>query len=139
MDHKHAIVVVDPSSHHGEAAIDFAVEAGHRHLTAVVSRSGRAAIALEQYAASEEISVREAAEVYLEQLIHRLAARDIIATGMATDALDTAVDLASCVVGAGATLVALPAVTGHLDHDEVERASQMTGIPVVLVPIPIAV
>jgi nucleotide-binding universal stress UspA family protein len=134
----HALVALDPSSDWGEAALEFASRpdgAGAERVTLLVALTGPTAHALREYAAAEGISVAEAGEVYLEQVIDRLQARDVDADGVTAVGNDIAAELVEAARSTGAELICVPAGGRIVAPKAIEPLAEAAGIPLAVVPV----
>jgi len=133
----HALVALDPSSDWGEVALDFATRGdggGAGRVTLLVALTGPTAHALREYATAEGTTVAEAGDVYLEQVIDRLNARDIEADGVTVMDGDVAPELVSAARAVGAHLICVPEGDRIVAPHIVEDLAAVAGIPVAVVP-----
>lgn len=71
------LVLLDPSSDDGEAALDL-VDSSDTHLSLLVMLTGASASALRDFATAENTDTATAAWIYLDQVVERLADRSDI-------------------------------------------------------------
>lgn len=104
------LVLLDPSSEDGETGAVLAStmvgQAGHVELA--VAMNGPETWALKAYAESEEISLKEAAWIYLDQAALRLGGKSVGTTTV--EGLDLAPELVQAAEAAGAEALVLPAL-----------------------------
>jgi hypothetical protein len=128
------LIALDPTAENGEAALDVIDEEVTGRLTLVVPLYGPAADALDQFAASEEVSVAAAADIYLEQVAAPLRARGLEVATMSIDGSDPVADLLDVVESAGITSVIVPASAANLDGRALSRLIRATQVPLTIVP-----
>lgn len=104
------VVLLDPSSPAGESGADLARSlVGHDgHLELAVALTGPEAWPFQAFADSEELPIKEAASIYLEQAAERLG-HDRVSTTL-VDGADLTADLVSVVEESDAHAVVAPAV-----------------------------
>jgi hypothetical protein len=127
------LVVLDPSARDGDSGAFLArtLVGADGHIELAVPLSGPAAQALQRYAESESITVKEAAEIYLRQTIQRIGGSDT--TGTLLDGSDLAVEVAAAVTASnsgGAVMsrsMADRAMTNRTAWDAI-------GFPVLVIP-----
>lgn len=126
------LVLLDPSTDHGEAALDLA-RADDDAITLLLVLDGPAAAALEAFAASEGTTVAEAGDIYLGQVEQRLATtRPVDARSLDThDPLPEIIHLAR--TGA-IDRVAVPARSRALPARSLASLTRSCPVPVVVAP-----
>ena len=126
------LVLLDPSTDHGEAALDLS-RADADPITLLLVLDGPAAAALEAFAASEGTTVAEAGDIYLGQVEQRLATtRPVDARSLDThDPLPEIIHLAR--TGA-IDRVAVPARSRALPARSLASLTRSCPVPVVVAP-----
>lgn len=127
-----SLVVIDPSTEHGEAALDL-IELGPR-VTLFLLLAGPAAGALEAFAANEGISISEAADIYLEQVSARLRRAGKLVEAWSAVGDDPLEELLEAVEHTAAARIAVPASTKALGRRGLSELARWAGVPVVVAP-----
>jgi len=127
------LVVLDPSSREGDAGAKLARSLvgleGHIHLA--VALSGPESAALQDYAAAESMTVKDAAEIYLRQTKERLGSQGVTSTLL--DGTDLAADLVDAVESSNSGGAVMP--EAMVERAQSDRATWgAISFPVLVVP-----
>jgi hypothetical protein len=123
------IVLLDPTSPDGEAALDRLSPSDH-HVTLVVLLSGPCSNALREFAIAEDLSLSEAGWSYLDQVAERLRplhVEQIVATGP-----DAALELATISAERAAREILVPPSAARRDKALLPKLQRWTDVPVVV-------
>jgi hypothetical protein len=128
------VVVLDPTSADGEAALD-ALTDDDRHVAVVVLLSGRTSAALREYAAAENLALADAGWIYLDQVAERLddGSDRLVETVLATGP-DTVSELALLAATGNIARIVLPPSMDRLEPAAVHRARDLAPTVVVAEP-----
>jgi hypothetical protein len=127
-----SLVVIDPTSEHGEAALDL-LELGPR-VTLFLMLSGPSAGALEAFARNEGISVSEAGDIYLDQVSTRLRRSGVEVEAWASTGDDPVEELLEAVEHTDAARVALPASSLMFGRRGLSEFTKYSTVPVMITP-----
>jgi nucleotide-binding universal stress UspA family protein len=127
-----SLVVLDPTTKHGEAALDL-IELGPR-VTLFLMLTGPSAGALEEFARTEGISISEAADIYLEQVSTRLRRNGVEVASWSSIGDDPIEELLAAVEETDAARVALPASSKMLGRRGLSELARHSTVPVMVAP-----
>lgn len=128
-DSSPVVVLVDPTSSDGEAAlalIDDQVE----QVSVVVLMSGRSSSALHDFARSEEVGIDTAAWVYLEQVAGRLMRPGLYVETIASTGPDPAFELAVVANERHAERIVVPPSSVRYDRRMPRRLARLSPVRV---------
>ena len=119
-EHPTTLVLLDPTSHDGEAPLAALTDDDHQ-VAIVVLLSGRTSAALREYAAAENMALADAGWIYLDQVAERLAAggrfvETVLATGP-----DPVAELALIAATGNVGRIVLPPSIDRLDPAAAQR------------------
>jgi len=126
------LVVIDPSSPHGERGIDV-LTADDRAVTLMVTLGGQSAASLRDFATSEQIDVSMAGLIYLEQVACRLSATRNIDT-VSTNGSDAVREIFHMLQQQPVRRVILPPSLPGIAATDLSELVRMCPVPVVVAP-----
>ena len=131
----HLLVVVDPSSAHGEGSVPLArqaLDAGGT-VTVLTLLSGDEAAPLRAFSEVEEVSLIDASEIYLRQVAERIGPEGVVTTSVPGD--DPASDLLDAVEDSAATARVIPASIAGRHAGAMRRLAEEATVPVIIAPL----
>jgi nucleotide-binding universal stress UspA family protein len=127
-----SLVVIDPSTEFGEAALDL-IEVGPR-VTLFLMLSGPSAGALEAFAKNEGISISEAGDIYLDQVSSRLRRTGVKVEAWSSTGDDPVEELLEAVEQTDAARVAVPASSRMFGRRGLSELAKYSTVPVMVAP-----
>jgi hypothetical protein len=133
-DFNHLLVVVDPSSVHGEGSLSLARQAldSGGAVTVLVLLSGDEAAALRAFASAENVGLIAASKIYLRQIAERIGPEGVQTTSVLGE--DPAGDLLSAIHDTGASALVIPASIAGRHVRALRRLTAEATVPVIIAP-----
>jgi hypothetical protein len=127
------LVLIDPSSPHGEGGLDVLTD-DDRAVTLLLTLDGRSASSLRDFAEAEGIDVSMAGLIYLDQVARRLSAHTTDIETVSTCGSDAVGEIFHVLQHRPVSRVIVPASLPGLEHHGLAALLQMCPVPVVVAP-----
>jgi len=128
------LVLIDPSSPHGESGLDV-LTTDDRAVTLMVTLEGRSASSLREFAAAEEIDVSMAGLIYLDQIACRLSVRTCDIATISIRSSDAVGEIFHLLQQQPVSRVILPASLPGVEASGLSKLVRMCPVPVVVAPV----
>jgi hypothetical protein len=127
------LILIDPSSPHGEGGLDVLTDADQA-ITLLLTLDGRSAASLRDFAKAEDIDVSMAGLIYLDQVACRLSPHALDVEKMSTSGADAVNEIFHVLQRQPITRVIVPASLPRLEAVGFSKLLRMCPVPVVVAP-----
>lgn len=127
------LVLIDPSSPHGEGGLDV-LTADDRAVSLMLSIDGRSAKSLREFAESEQIDISMAGLIYLDQVVCRLSLLTDDIETISTSGSNPVNEIFHVLEHRHVNRVIVPAGLAGLEGDGLATLVRLCPVPVVVAP-----